>query len=102
MRVKFKNVEKEFQASYITEQRVIRDGVAIGWVAMINLSDESITAQELETILTPENISEFHCIGEDTETPITNTITGYDKVTSCAVKYTSSKTTAEIQLTKGM
>ena len=102
MKVKFKNVEKEFKASYMTEQRVIRDGTTIGWVSMISLSDESITAQELDNILIPDNISEISCIGEDFETPIVNTITGYEKVTSCVVKYTSSKTTAEIQMTKGV
>lgn len=102
MKIKFKNVEKKFKANFMTEQRVIRDGTAIGWVSMISLSDESVTAQELENILIADNISEISCIGEDTETPILNTITGYEKVTSCVVKYTGTKTTAEIQLTKGV
>ena len=98
MFIKFKGVDKTITASSIIEQKLQKQGVANGWLLSLNISGD-FTAQELDGILTEESIGEITLVGETEENTV---ISGYEKITSCVVRYTEDKNTAEVNLTKGV
>lgn len=98
MFIKFKGVEKTITASSIIEQKLYKQGEANGWLLSLNISGD-FTAQELDNILTEESIGEITLVGETEENTV---ISGYEKITSCVVRYTEDKNTAEVNLTKGV
>ena len=98
MFIKFKGNDTEFTTTAIIEQKLYKQGVSIGWLLTLHLSGD-FTAQYVDDMLTEESISEITLVGENEKT---TTITGYEKSTSCVVRYSNDNTTAEIQLTKGV
>lgn len=98
MFIKFKGNETEFTTDYVTEQKLYKQGEATGWLLSLNLSGD-FTAQELDAALTEEGISEITLVGEREEGTV---ISGYEKVTSCVVRYEKDTTTAEINIVKGV
>lgn len=97
MVIKFNGVETNFQFSSAIEQKLYKQRQANGWLISLNISG-NFTAQELDSVLTTESISKITLIGETEENTV---ISGYEKITSCVVRYSGDKTTAEISLTKG-
>lgn len=98
MFIKFKGNEKEFTTTSIVEQKLYKQYVASGWLLSLHISGD-FTAESIDSELTTESISEITLVGENEQKA---TITGYEKVTSCVVRYSDGKTTAEIQLVKGV
>ena len=98
MVIRFKDNKTEFTASSVIEQKLQRQGVDAGWLLTLNISGD-FTAQGVDSVLTEENISEITLIGEKAENAV---ISGYEKVTSCVVRYSEDKATAEIQIVKGV
>lgn len=98
MLIKFNGVENEFQFTSAIEQKLYKQGQANGWLLSLNISG-NFTAQELDSMLTTESIGNITLVGESEENTV---ISGYEKISSCVVRYLADKTTAEIQLTKGV
>ena len=98
MFIKLKGNDKEFTTTSIIEQKLYKQGVSVGWLLSLNLSGD-FTAESIDGDLTEEGISEITIVGENEHT---NTITGYERITSCVVRYSDGQTTAEIQVTKGV
>lgn len=104
MKVKFKGTDTEFGANYITEQKIYnQEKEAVGWLMTANLSGD-FSSEDIDAVVTNESISEITCIIESAhaQTEITQNITGYNKIISCVIKYADNKTTADIQITKGV
>lgn len=98
MFIKLKGNETEFTTNYVTEQKLYKQGEATGWLLSLNLVGD-FTAQELDAAFTEEGISEITLVGEREEGTV---ISGYEKVTSCVVRYEKDNTNAEVSLTKGV
>lgn len=98
MFIRLKDNKTEFTATSVIEQKLCRQGVDAGWLLTLNISGD-FTAQSVDSVLTEENISEITLVGEKAENAV---ISGYAKVTSCVVRYSEEKATAEIQLVKGV
>lgn len=98
MFIKLKGNEEKLTTTSIIEQKLFKQGTSIGWLLSIHLKGD-FGANDIDGMLTTEGISEITLVGE-TEKP--TIITGYDKITSCVVRYSEENTTAEIQLTKGV
>lgn len=98
MFIKLKGNDKEFTTTSIIEQKLYKQGVPVGWLLTLNLSGD-FTAESIDRELTEDGISEITLVGENEQMA---TITGYERVTSCVVRYLDGKTTAEIQVTKGV
>lgn len=104
MKVKFKDGTIRRCSSPI-EQKVFRGGESAGWILMLKLLGET-TSSELDSILTPENITEleFFTATEYGTGEALFTLSGYEKITSSSIRYAEdiASTTTEIQLTKGI
>ena len=102
MILKFKDLETEYTATGVLEQKLFKQGEAVGWLLSLTLSGE-IESPELDNILTKENISEIslQTEGGDDAKMIVHFI-GYEKLTSCIIRYTDNKSTIEIQIAKGV
>lgn len=98
MFIKFKGKETELTTTSVIEQKIYKQGVASGWLLSLHLSGD-FTAQDVDSLLTDESISEITLVGETGENTI---ISGYEKVTSCVVRYSQESNVAEIQLVKGV
>lgn len=98
MFIKLKGNETELTTTSIIEQKLFRQGESVGWLLSINLKG-NFNAKDIDGILTTESIGEITLVGEAEKPTI---ITGYNKITSCVVRYSEENTTAEIQLTKGV
>ncbi len=96
MNVTFNNGQT-FAAKTSVEQKIYRDGAPVGWVLSLSLTGNA-NSETIDALLTEENISKI-TITSETEEVI---LTGYDKTTSCVLKYTETSFIAEIQLTKGV
>ena len=97
MVIKLKGNETELTTTSVIEQKLYKQGVATGWLLSLNLSG-CFSAHDIDGMLSEEGISEITLIGENEENTM---ISGYEKVTSCVVRYSENKATAEIQLIKG-
>lgn len=87
-----------------TEQKVFKSGTAAGWILLLNLIGE-ITSDELDTILTENNVSELSFTPDAADENVEAlTITGYDKISSATIRYAEdiNSSRVEIQLTKGV
>lgn len=110
MKVKFNN-ETILNGVSAVEQKIYREGVGVGWTLMLILTDE-MTADQLDSMLTEENISKIVLMADDSNSDTTNEATegseyaleGYDKVVSSSIRYFdgTSKPRTEIRLTKGV
>ena len=98
MTIKFKNSELALNASSVIEQKLYKQGVATGWLLSLHVSG-GFTAEELDGMLSEAGIGELTLLGEENRTA---TISGYEKITSCVVRYAEGGATAEIQLSKGV
>lgn len=97
MYIKFNGIETNFTFTSAIEQKLYKQGESNGWLLSLGISG-NFTAQELDSKLNAESIGTITLVGETEQT----VISGYEKITSCVVRYSENKTTAEIQLTKGV
>ena len=98
MVIRLKDNKTEFTTTSVIEQKIYRQGAESGWMLSLNINGD-FKAQDLDSVLSEENISEITLVGEKEENTV---ISGYEKVTSCVVRYSEDKATAEIQLIKGV
>lgn len=87
-----------------TEQKVFRSGTDAGWILSVSVVCD-ITSDELDKLITADNISELTFTSEDeTGTVKTISLSGYDKVSSAIIHYSEEqeKTKVDIRLTKGV
>lgn len=98
MFIKFKGKDTKLTTTSIIEQKLFRQGESAGWLLSLHING-NFNAPELDSMLTEESISEITLVGES---EVSTTISGYQKVTSCVVRYSDENTVAEIQLTKGV
>ncbi len=98
MFIKFKGNDVELNTSSIIEQKLFKQGESAGWLLSLHING-NFNAPELDSMLTEESIGEITLVGESEKPTI---ISGYQKVTSCVVRYSENNATAEIQLTKGV
>lgn len=98
MFIKLKGKDTELTTTSIIEQKLYKQGEGTGWLLSLNLSGD-FTAQEIDAMLDKESISEITLVGENENNTV---ISGYEKVTSCVVRYSEDKSVAEIQLIKGV
>lgn len=101
MKVQFKNSPTEFESNSLVEQKLYRAGEAAGWMLSMTI-EGNVSSEELDALLVDSNIGEITVTTQGVEETETAVLVGYDKVTSCVVKRTDAKCTAEIQLTKGV
>jgi hypothetical protein len=102
MKIKFKD-DTLLSISTPVENKIFgRDNIQSGWV--INFSILSnLTGAEIDSILTVANIENLVLLSDDEE--ITKNIDGYDKITSCLVRYKDVdgiSTSIEVQFSKGL
>lgn len=98
MFIKLKGKDTEITTTSIIEQKLYKQGESAGWLLSLNLSGY-FTAQEVDGMFDKESISEITLCGETAENTV---ISGYEKVTSCVVRYSDDVSTAEVQLVKGV
>lgn len=96
MFIKLNGNDAELTTTSIIEQKLFKQGQAIGWLLSLNLSGD-FDAISLDSMLTTESISQITLKGETEKETV---IFGYNRVSSCVVRYSDDKATAEIQLTK--
>lgn len=97
MNVKFKNSEATYECTEPTEQKVYRAGVATGWILVFGVR-ENLTSADVDVLLADDGISEMvFTSGENSYI-----LSGYDKVSSCVVRYREDSTSVELQFTKGV
>lgn len=108
MKVKFKNgTIKECSAP--TEQKIFKniegETVASGWVLIFRLTG-GITSDELDSVITPENVGSLTFLTENEEgEPIEAfKLENYGKISSSVIRHSEnvSATYADIQLSKGV
>ena len=109
MKVKFKNGTTK-GCSTPTEQKIFKTGTSSGWILTFYLICD-ITSDEVDELLTEENISELTFTAEETmnaegiivpEKSIV--LTDYNKISSSVIRHSEEKdkTRVEIQLIKGV
>lgn len=100
MVIRLKDNKTEFEALSVIEQKLYRQGAESGWMLSLNIKGD-FNAQDLDSVLSEENVSEITLVGEADDNTV---ISGYQRVTSCVVRYSEDKTqtTAEIQILKGV
>ena len=98
MFIKLKGNDTELTASSLVEQKLFKQGEAVGWLLSIYLKYDG-SASELDSMLTEESLSEITLVGDSEKQTV---FSGYDKMTSCIIRHMTEGSTAEIQLTKGV
>lgn len=106
MLVSFKNTETKLKTSGATEQKLFKNGESVGWLLSITVTD-TLSANELDELLTLENIGEISLYNvndssDEQGTSLIAKFTGYEKLTSCLLRYADNKQSIDIQLTKGV
>lgn len=98
MKIKFKN-GKEKECSNPIEQKLFKNGEAVGWVCSFSFKENTPSA-EVDEVLTKENIAELVFLSNAGE--VLFSLAGYTGVTSVIVRHAETDGSAEIQLTKGV
>ena len=98
MFIKFNGVEKNYEATSVIEQKIYKQGDVSGWLLSLQLNGD-FTAEEFDNTLSKESIKSI-TLGSENGVKIP--FSGYNRVTSCVVRYLEDKNTAEIQLLKEM
>lgn len=99
MRVKFKGHSGTFECTEPIEQKVLKGGVPVGWAIMFHIYGDT-TSTELDTLITPESISELQFTSGESEQTTTVTISGYSTITAAIIKHKENMTVTELQFTK--
>lgn len=101
MKVKF-NDGTIIKCSAPTEQKMFKNADAAGWILSLTLF-HSITSDELDDILTADNIGSLLFLSDD-ESELFSLL-GYNRVSSSTIRFSESANHTnkiEIQLTKGV
>lgn len=106
MKIKFKNVETEYEVKGTLTEQKVRTAEATGWM-LITTIEGDFNSDNFDTIVIPENTCEITVItplndSEATEKTKTSYVRGYDKVSSCVIRHKDTSSVLEIQLTKGL
>lgn len=77
----------------------------VGWALSLQLTG-STTSTELDSIITPDNVSTLEFVKEDENGEIVTlfSLSGYEKITSSTIRHSEDtmNTHVEIQMTKGL
>lgn len=99
MKIKFVD-ETILNTTTPVEQKVFGNDGSMGWIIGFSIVTP-MTSDEIDNLLTVENIEELHLISDDGSH--TKTITGYDKITMAIVRYGDDiSSTVEVQFSKGI
>lgn len=98
MFIKLKGNDSKLTTTSLIEQKIFKQGEPAGWLLAISINGD-FSATDIDGLLTEESIGEITLIGETEKATV---ISGYNKITSCVVRYSENNTIAEIQLTKGL
>lgn len=98
MLIIFKN-NSSYEAQNLLEQKVF-NASGTGWVIGFTFSG-NMNSQSVDELLTADNISKLIITDADSEAE--TVISGYEKVTSTVIRYTSpSNAIIEVQFSKGV
>lgn len=111
MKVKFKDGTIK-NCTAPVEQKAFKNSESVGWIMVFALIGE-ITSEEVDTVITADNISDLTFIpeplGDEGKVIAVSEdkyvrLSGYDKITMSAIRYAedTAKTRVEIQLSKGV
>ena len=98
MKLRFNDGTEKAITSNPIEQKLFRSGVPHGWI--MNLSLSGLTAEESNTVLTPENIGKMSLISDEGE--VKAILTDYSRIAVLTIRYSDTQTIAEIQFAKGV
>ena len=98
MTIKFKNDNTSYEVFNPIEKKAFKGDVT-GWLMSFVIKGDFASSNEVDALLSQNNISEFKITDNECE----RTITGYEKVISAAIHYTDNdKVVVEVQLSKGV
>ena len=97
MTIQFKNGTTK-KCTSLAEQKLFRGGEPVGWLCSIVVSDAACTSDELDELLTPDNVSALTFFNTDAYKLFE--INGYSKVSSAVIRYSENNGAVEIQLQK--
>lgn len=99
MKVMFKGVKDAIECTEPVEQKLFQSGVPVGWAVMFHLHG-ALSSSEVDSVVTPETISELVFTGVSGETPTSITLKGYSAIRACTIRHRAGKTVTELQFTK--
>ena len=98
MNITFKNSNTPYEVFNPIEKKAFKGDIT-GWLMSFVIKGDFASSNEVDALLSQDNISEFKLIDSDKE----RTVTGYEKVISAAIHYTDNdKVVVEVQLSKGV
>ena len=98
MNITFKNSNTPYEVFNPIEKKAFKGDVT-GWLMSFVIKGDFASSNEVDALLSQDNISEFKLIDNDKE----RTVTGYEKVISAAIHYTENDSVIiEVQLSKGV
>ena len=101
MKIRFKNVETEYDVKTLTEQK-IRTADSMGWALNATI-EGNFSSDTIDNLLVPNNTKELVIISEVAEGGTEEKkVLGYDKVSSCVIRHRDTIDFLEIQLTRGV
>ena len=102
MNVKFKDGTIK-NCTSPTEQKLFKSGEDAGWILNFALMGD-ITSDEVDSLITKDNISELTFISVYEETETSFSLNGYERTSSVIVRYNENnkQTRVEIQLMRGI
>lgn len=99
MKIKFVD-ETILNTTTPVEQKVFGNDGSMGWIIGFSIVTP-MTSDEIDNLLTVDNIEELKLISDDEA--YTKTLTGYDKITMAIVRYDDDiSSTVEVQFSKGI
>ena len=103
MKIKFKNIENEYEVKGTLTEQKVRTAESTGWMLIATIEGD-FTSDNFDKIVNPENTCEITVItpSNDGETTKTSYMRGYDKISSCVIRHKDTSSVLEIQLTKGL
>ena len=106
MKIKFKNIENEYEVKGTLTEQKVRTAESSGWMLIATIEGD-FNSDNFDKIVVPENTCEIAVItplndSESTETTKTTYMRGYDKISSCVIRHKDTSSVLEIQLTKGL
>lgn len=98
MNITFKNSNTPYEVFNPIEKKAFKGDIT-GWLMSFVIKGDFASSNEVDALLSQDNISEFKLIDGDKE----RTVTGYEKVISAAIHYTENDSViVEVQLSKGV
>lgn len=80
------------------EQKLFRDGVAVGWLLSFSITGEVVTSDNIDKIITADNVSNL-TFTDDEENNL-YVLSGYTQLASVAIRHSDTQSRAELQIKK--